>query len=155
MLKGQEIVKNRKQIIEWLNRAAAAELQAAYRYLYLSHVASGMHGREVAENFAKMAQSEWGHVSAMMKRIVQLGGRPFERLSDAEKLSYSKLPAPPKDVTDWKKMLKDGIGAEQDAIEFYRGIMGDIHEDPVTLHLIRETLEDEVEDEHELASLLE
>ncbi len=67
MLKGQEIVKNRKQIIEWLNRAAAAELQAAYRYLYLSHVASGMHGREVAENFAKMAQSEWGHVSAMIE----------------------------------------------------------------------------------------
>src|SRR5574341_40620 len=98
MLKGQEIVKNRKQIIEWLNRAAAAELQAAYRYLYLSHVASGMHGREVAKEFGKMAQSEWGHVSAMMKRIVQLGGRPFERLSEAEKLSYSKLPAPPKDA---------------------------------------------------------
>jgi len=155
MLKGQEIVKNRKQTIEWLNRAAAAELQAAYRYLYLAHVASGLHGREVGKEFEKMAQSEWAHVSAMMKRIVQLGGRPFERLSDAEKLSYHKLTAPPKDPTDWKKMLKDGIAAEQDAIEFYRGIMGDIHEDPVTLHLIRETLEDEVEDEHELASLLE
>ena len=155
MLKGQEIVKNRKQTIEALNRAAAAELQAAYRYLYLSHVATGMHGREVAENFAKMAQSEWGHVAAFLKRIVQLGGKPFESLSEAEKLSYSKLPPAPKDPTDWKRMLKDGIQAEQDAIEFYRGMMGDVHEDPVTLHLIRETLEDEVEDEHELASLLE
>jgi ferritin-like protein len=154
MLKGQEIVKNRKQIIEWLNRAAAAELQAAYRYLYLSHVATGMQAARWRKTSPRW-RSRMGHVSAMMKRIVQLGGRPFERLSDAEKLSYSKLPAPPKDPTDWKRMLKDGIGAEQDAIEFYRGIMGDIHEDPVTLHLIRETLEDEVEDEHELASLLE
>lgn len=155
MLRGQEIVKNRNDIIKELNRAAAAELQAAYRYLYLSHTATGMHGREVAERFEEMAKSEWEHVGAFMKRIVQLGGMPFQKLGDAEKLSFSRYLLPPKDPANWKQMLKDSIQGEREAIDFYRGLMEKVHEDPITLHLLREALEDEVEDEHELASLLE
>ncbi|MFQ5662657.1 MAG: ferritin-like domain-containing protein [Terriglobia bacterium] len=155
MLKGQQIVKNRSEIIKELNRAAAAELQAAYRYLYLSHYAAGMHGREVAERFAEMAKHEWEHVSTFMKRIVQLGGTPFQKVSEAEKLSYGRYLLPPKDPTDWKRMLKESVQSEQEAIQFYSDLMEKVHSDPVTLHLVRETLEDEVEDEHELASLLE
>ncbi|MCI0402350.1 MAG: ferritin, partial [Acidobacteria bacterium] len=135
---------------------AAAELQAAYRYLYLSQVASSMHGREVAENFEKMAGSEWTHVGTFLKRIVQLGGKPFERLAEADKLSYGNYKAPPKVDTDWKKMLKDSIASEQEAIEFYNDLLERVRDtDPVTAHIVREALEDEVEDEHELASLLE
>ncbi|MBI4467110.1 MAG: hypothetical protein HY656_06775, partial [Acidobacteria bacterium] len=119
MLKGQEIVKNRAEIIKDLNRAAAAELQAAYRYLYLSKYATGMHGREVAEKFAAMASGEWGHVSTFLERIVQLGGRPFEKLADADKLSFTKYLLPPKDAADWKRMLKDSLEGERAAIEFY------------------------------------
>lgn len=155
MLKGQQIVKNRSEIIKELNRAVAAELQAAYRYLYLSHYASGMHGREVAEKFAAMAKGEWGHVSAFMERIVQLGGTPFQKLNEAEKFSFSRLLPVPKNPTDWKRMLKDSIRGEQDAIQFYFDLMEKVHGDAVTLHLVREALEDEVKDEHELASLLE
>ena len=155
MLKGQQIVKNRTEIIQELNRAVAAELQAAYRYLYLSHYAAGMHGREVAEHFAEMATAEWEHVSVFMKRIVQLGGTPFQKLSEAEKLSYARCLLSPKDPTDWKRMLKDSIQGEEEAIDFYRRLLEKVQEDPVTLHLVREALEDEVEDEHELASLLE
>jgi len=156
MLKGQEIVKNRAEIIKELNRAAAAELQAAYRYLFLSKVASGMHGREVAEEFAEMANDEWGHVATLLERIVQLGGRPFEKLTDADKLAFGKYALPPKDPTDWKRMLKDSLQSERDAIDFYHKLMQKVHtDDGVTLHLVRELLEDEVEDEHTLASLLE
>lgn len=155
MLKGQQIVKNRSEIIKELNRAAAAELLAAYRYLFLSHYASGLHGREVAGKFDEMAKHEWEHVSAFMKRIVQLGGTPFQKVSEAEKLSYGRYLLPPKDPTDWKKMLKESVQAEQDAIQFYSDLMEKVHGDPVTLHLVREVLEDEIEDEHELASLLE
>lgn len=156
MLKGQEIVKNRAEIIKDLNRAAAAELQAAYRYLFLSKVASGMHGREVAETFAEMATSEWGHVATFLDRIVQLGGRPFEKLTDADKLAFGKYSLPPKDPTDWKRMLKDSIQAEREAIDFYHKLLEKVHmNDAVTMHIVREALEDEVEDEHTLASLLE
>ena len=156
MLKGQVIVKNRMEIIKDLNRAAAAELQAAYRYLLLSKVATGMHGREVAEKFAAMAEGEWKHVSTFMERIVQLGGRPFEKLGDAEKLSYGKYLIPPKDPADWKRMLKDSVEGERAAIEFYHDLLEKVHtDDAVTMHIVREALEDEVEDEHTLASLLE
>lgn len=155
MLKGQQIVKNRSDIIKQLNRAAAAELLAAYRYLYLSHYASGLHGRQIADKFGEMAKHEWEHLSTFMERIVQLGGTPFQKISEAEKLSYSRDQVPPKDPTDWKKMVKQSIQGEQDAIEFYRDLMKTVHDDPVTNHIIREALEDEVEDEHELASLLE
>ena len=156
MLKGQEIVKNRAEIIKDLNRAAAAELLAAYRYLHLSKYATGMHGREVAEKFTAMANDEWGHVATFLDRIVQLGGRPFERVSEAEKLSYSKPMLAPKDPADWKRMIKDSLEGERDAIEFYHKLLQKIHmEDAVTMHIVREVLEDEVEDEHTLASLLD
>jgi len=156
MLKGQEIVKNRAEIIKDLNRAAAAELLAAYRYLFLSKVATGMHGREVAEKFAEMATGEWGHVATFLERIVQLGGRPFEKVSEAEKLAFGKYLLPPKDATDWKRMLKDSVQGERDAIEFYHDLLEKVHtNDAVTLHIVREALEDEVEDEHTLASLLD
>ncbi|MBI4461576.1 MAG: ferritin [Acidobacteria bacterium] len=156
MLRGQEIVKNRKEIIEALNRAAAAELLAAYRYLYLSHYATGMHGREVAEKFTEMAKSEWEHVSTFVERIIQLGGVPFQKLSEAEKLAFGRYLLPPKDPTNWKQMLKDSIQGERDAIDFYYALLGKVHgTDPVTHHIVREALEDEVEDEHTLASLLD
>lgn len=156
MLKGQEIVKNRAEIIKELNRAAAVELQAAYRYLFLSKYASGMHGREVAEKFAEMANGEWGHVATFLERIVQLGGRPFDKLSDGDKLAFGRYPLPPKDATDWKRMLKDSLETERAAIEFYHDLLDKVHmKDAVTMHIVREALEDEVEDEHTLASLLE
>lgn len=155
MLKGQQIVKNRTETIKGLNRAAAAELQAAYHYRLLSVYASGLHGREVAEHFAEMANHEWQHAGSFMERIAQLGGVPFEKLSEIEKLSFGRTPRLPKDPTDWKRMLKDSVQLEREAIEFYSLLLEKVHGDPVTHHLVREALEDEVKDEHELASLLE
>lgn len=156
MLRGQEIVKNRKEIIAELNRAAAAELQAAYRYLYLSHYATSMHGREVAERFAEMAKSEWEHTSTFLERIVQLGGVPFQKLSEVDKLSYARYLPPPKDPANWKQMLKDSLEAEREAIDFYHRLAGRLWgEDPVTAHLVRHALEDEIKDEHTLACLLD
>lgn len=156
MLKGQEIVKNRADIIKELNRAAAAELAAAYRYLHLSKYASGLHGLEVAETFAEMAKGEWEHVSTFLERIVQLGGRPFDRLAEVDKLSYGKYLLPPKDATDWKRMVKDSVEGERAAIDFYHELLKKVHtDDAVTMHIVREALEDEVEDEHKLASMLE
>lgn len=155
MLKGQQIVKNRTGIIKLLNQAAAAELEAAYYYRYISHYATGLHGRQVAGTFEKMAEGEWAHVGELMERIFQLGGKPFEKISAAEKETFAKCPPLPKKANDWKAMLKAALKMEQAAIDFYRGCMDDVHEDPVTLHLLRELLEDEVEDEANVASLLE
>jgi len=156
MLKGQQIAKNRTDTIKALNKAAAAELQAAHFYRLLSLCATGMHGREIAETFAEMATHEWQHAGNFMERIVQLGGVPFQSLSEADKVSFGRAGRLPKDPTDWKRMLKDAIALEQEAIEFYHNLLLQVHmNDAVTQHLVREALEDEVKDEHELASLLE
>lgn len=156
MLKGQQIAKNRNDTIKALNKAAATELQAAHYYRLLSLCATGMHGREIAETFAEMATHEWEHAGKFMERIVQLGGVPFETLSEADKVSFGRPGRLPKDSTDWKRMLKDAIALEQEAIEFYHNLLLEVHtNDAVTHHLVREALEDEVKDEHELASLLE
>ena len=155
MLKGQQIVKNRNELIRDLNRAAAAELQAAYRYRLLSVYATGLHGREVAEKFAAMATHEWEHMGGFLERVVQLGGVPFQKLSEAEKLSFGRQYPLPKDPTDWKRMLKESVEAEAEAIEFYQDLLDRAHGDAVTQHLVREALEDEVKDEHELACLLD
>ncbi len=155
-LKGQQIAKNRSETIKALNRAAAAELQAAHYYRLLSLTATGMNGRELAEVFAEMAKGEWEHAGNFMERIVQLGGVPFETLSDADKISFGRAGRLPKDPSDWKRMLKDAIALEQEAIEFYHNLLLEVHtNDAVTHHLVREALEDEVEDEHKLATLLE
>lgn len=155
MLKGQQIVKNRAGIIKLLNQALAAELEAAYYYRYIAHYATGLHGRQVASMFSEMSESEWRHVGEIMDRIFQLGGTPFEKLSQAEKTAYGKCPPMPKKANDWKAMVNAALKMEQTAIDFYRGCMDDVHEDPVTLHLLRELLEDEVGDEDNLAALLD
>ena len=155
MLKGQQIVKNRNEIIKLLNQAAATELEAAYYYRFLSKYASGLAGRQVAEIFTTMAEGEWKHCGEFMDRIFQLGGKPFPKLVDAGKHAFSKAPSPPAKPTDWRKMVKDALKLERDAIDFYRGAMGKVHEDPVTLHLLREALEDEIEDEDNMAALLD
>lgn len=154
-LKGQQIVKNRAATIKALNRAAAAELQAAHYYRLLSVTATGLHGHEVGKMFGEMANHEWGHAGSFMERIVQLGGVPFEKLGDAEKLSFGRAPRRPKNTSDWKKMVKDALALEQEAVSFYNQLLDDVHGDAVTQHLVREALEDEVKDEHELATLLE
>jgi len=156
MLRAQEIVKNRKEVIADLNRALAAELADAYRYRFLAQWAAGLQAELVAKLFAEMSEHEWGHVGKFLKRIIQLGGRPLERLSEVEKFSFAPYKLPPKDPTNLRAMLEDSLKGEQAAIDFYAGMLRKLLEtDPVTYDIIREALADEVEDEHRLATMLE
>src|SRR3972149_2360301 len=53
--KGVEIIDlNVKELIKDLNKALAAEGLAAYRYKYLSKVASGLNSIHIVEEFEKM-----------------------------------------------------------------------------------------------------
>lgn len=155
MLRGQEIVKNRREIIADLNRALAAELADAYRYRFLALWASGLKAELLAKLFAEMSEHEWAHAGTFMKRIIQLGGRPLQRLSEVEKLSYALYKNPPRDPTNLRAMLEDSLKGEQAAIDFYASMLRKLREtDPLTYHIIRESLEDEVEDEQRLAAML-
>jgi bacterioferritin len=154
---GREIVGDRAdEIIELLNQGIAAEMNDAYRYLMLSKVASGVHSSPVAQRFAETAQDEWGHVSLLMERVVQLGGEPLASPSDAGHRSYTPYKHAPKDPTDVRQMLHDSLEGERAAIGFYRELFDKTRDiDPVTADIARHALIDEIDDEDELERLLE
>ncbi len=153
MLRGQEIVKKRDEIVKALNQALAAEGLAAYRYLYLAEWMTGPAAHEARELFTKMAQDEWGHMGRLLARIAQLGGTPLISPSDWEKHSFTKYKTPPKDSSKIKQVLEDSLEDERAAISFYQELAQKTqHDDFVTFQLAGELLADEVEDEHHLAS---
>lgn len=155
MLRGQEIVKNRDEIIKALTQALAAEGLAAYRYLYLAHWMTGPAAHEATELFTKMSADEWGHLDKLLQRIIQLDGTPLMAPSDWEKHSFDKYSAPPKDPAEIKPVLKDSLESERAAISFYAELAEKTqHEDFVTFQLVSELLAHEVEDEQELHKFL-
>ncbi len=155
--KSREMVGNAaKEIIDLLNQALAAEILAAYRYLYLSKWASGIASPEIAERFEEMSKDEWGHAAAFMGRIIQLEGKPLSNLRDLEKRAYMKYHEPPDRRSDLQAMIRDSLEEERQAIEFYNALAEKVqHEDPVTYMLAATILADEAKDEEDLESLLE
>jgi bacterioferritin len=155
--KGREIVGPEVgDIVSLLNQAVAAEALAAYRYVYLSKWAAGLNSPEVAEAFHEISQEEWKHMSRLMERIIELGGRPVSRPAEWETTSYMKFYEPPKDQTDLKTMVQDSLAGERVAIQFYRDLVRKTEgKDPVTYYLAVELLADEVRDEEYFEKLLE
>lgn len=155
--KGREIVgEEAAAIVSVLNQALAAEATLAYRFLYLSKWAAGIHAPAVVEAFAEMARGEWTHMRLILERIVQLGGRPEARPSEWEPTSFLQASPPPKDPRDLKTMLEDSLAAERVAIGFYRDLVRKTEgRDDVTYWLALEILVDEVGEEERLEKLLQ
>jgi bacterioferritin len=120
-------------LISELNKGVAAELHDAYRYLVLSKMASGPRAGEVSELFARTAQDEWSHLGVLIDRILQLGGRPITRPSEAEQYTYVPYKDPPEDPTDLKRMVEDSLEGERAAIRYWQALFEKTqHPDPVT-----------------------
>lgn len=155
--KGREIVgPDVGDVVARLNEAIAAEALAAYRYLYLAKWMEGIETPEVAEFFERLAGEEWGHMTRLMDRVVELGGRPLARPSEWESQSYVKYYEPPRNPRDLKPMLEESLAVERVAIEFYRDLVRKTEgKDAVTHLLAMELLADEVKDEEYLEGLLE
>src|SRR5205807_7975996 len=66
-------VKKEPTLLDDLNQALAGETLAAFRYLYLSKIASGISSLPLSKLFKEMADGEWDHASRFMERIIQLG----------------------------------------------------------------------------------
>src|SRR6516225_8855674 len=70
-------VKKEGTLLDDLNQALAGETLLAFRYLYLSKIATGISSLPLSKLFKEMADGEWGHASQFMERIIQLGGIPI------------------------------------------------------------------------------
>lgn len=143
-----------KELIEMLNKALADEWYAFYQYWAGSKVAKGPMRPSVQEELEEHAKEEMGHANMLAERIVQLGGTPLID-PDGWKIANCKYDAP-KDP-DVRAILKQNIEAERCAIGVYHKILEKVKlgNDPVTFHMIRKILQDEVEHEQELEDLQE
>ena len=153
---GREVVGPEvNKIIDLLNQAIAAEVNDAYRYLLLSHLAEGIHSGPVVRIFAQAAQHEWGHVAKLMERVTQLNGEPMAAPSDAGERFLRRVQAAAEGPLDPSDHARGQFGRERAAIRFYRKLFDLTQEsDPVTADLARAALADEIEDEDEFERLL-
>jgi len=153
--KGREIVKvNVDKLVEHLNKAYADEWLAYYQYWLGARLAVGPMRGAVAMELEEHAKEELEHAEKLSKRILELGGTPVLSPEEWYKMTNCGYEAPKDPYVE--KLLEQNIKGEQCAIEVYNKLLEFTKDgDPVTWRLVLEILEDEIEHEFELQSLLE
>lgn len=156
--KGREIVEKNgikaDELITMLNKAYADEWLAYYQYWVGAKVAAGVPKAEVIAEMEEHAGEELKHADLLAERIIQLGGTPLLDPKDWLKESGCGYIAP-KDPKV-KTLIKQNIDAERCAIATYQKIFDFVKgKDPVTTHIVRHILQEEVEHEQDLEDLLE
>ncbi len=153
--RGIEIVNmDVNRVIELLNKAFADEWLAYYQYWLGAKVVAGPMKEAAIAELIEHANDELRHADMVANRIIQLGGEPLispKQWFDATNCGYEE----PKDYFV-KKILEQNIKGEQCAISVYNDIIKEVSQkDHVTYNLALQILEDEVEHEEDLQSLLE
>ena len=153
--RGREIVgEHLDRVLELLNRAFADEWLAYYQYWIGAKVVEGPMKDAVIAELMQHAADELRHADMVSNRIIQLGGTP---LTTPEKwLEWTNCGYDAPDNPFVEKILEQNISGEQCAISTYNSIIEEIGlKDPVTYNIAVQILEDEVEHEEDLQSLLE
>ncbi len=153
--RGIEIVKmDVDRVISLLNKAFADEWLAYYQYWMGARVVAGPMKEAVITELNEHAQDELRHAEMVANRIIQLGGEPLitpQKWFEETNCGYDA----PADYFV-QKILEQNIKGEQCAINVYNDIINEVmSKDHVTYNLALQILEDEVEHEEDLQSLLE
>jgi bacterioferritin len=143
-----------KKLIELLNKAYADEWLAHYQYWIGAKIVKGpMRGVAVSE-LEEHAQEEYEHANMLAERIIQLGGTPLLN----PKGWYEETNCGYDDPLDpsVQKIIEQNLEGERCAIDVYNELIKTIrNKDDVTQKLIVDILEDELEHEEDLQSILE
>lgn len=155
-MKGREIVARAgvdvDTLIKVLNQAYCDEWLAYYQYWVGAKVACGPHAHLLIPELEEHAAEELEHAQKLAKRITELGGTPI--LSPAQWMEESTCGFLTPSNPDALAILAQNIQGERCAIEVYNRILERLKgRDPVTGHLIRSILADEIEHEEELEAL--
>lgn len=155
-MKAQELVKraglNVDALVKELNSAYCDELLAFYQYWIGAKIAQGKMFKIIAGELAEHANEELKHADKLAKRIIELGGTPAISPDLWLKESTCGYLAP--ENPDAAVLLDQNIQSERCAIEVYQRLLEMVAgKDPVTEHLVREILEDELEHEQDLEDL--
>ncbi len=154
-IRGISIVKmNVEELLQLLNKALSDEWLAYYQYWVGSKVVKGPMKDAVIAELTLHATEELAHAELLTTRIIQLGGTPVLNPADWSKLTNCGYDAPEDPFVE--KVLQQNIKGEQCAISVYNQLLDITREgDPVTYNVILQILQDEVEHEEDLQSLLE
>jgi len=153
--RGIEIVNmDVNRVLELLNKAFADEWLAYYQYWLGAKVVAGPMKEAAIAELIEHANDELRHADMVANRIIQLGGEPVM----SPKLWFELTNCGYDQPSDYfvKKILEQNIKGEQCAINVYNDIIKEVSQkDHVTYNLALQILEDEVEHEEDLQSLLE
>ena len=153
--RGIEIVgMDVNELLELLNRAYCDEWLAYYQYWIGAKIVAGPMKDAVISELEQHATEELNHALMLTNRIIQLGGTPINKPEDWYKLTNCGYNAP--DDPYVKVILQQNIEGEQCAISTYQKLMQKTQmADPVTYNMVLQIIEQEVEHEEDLQSLLE
>ena len=133
------------KLLDMLNRAIAAELQASIQYMWQHVQWKGVEHFTVTEELKKIAVDEMKHSEKIAERLWYLGAKPTTQ------------PAPIFVGDKLEEMLNFDVKAEVEAITLYKEIMQVAEkEGDVATKEIFEEIEEEEEEHHDFfTSLLE
>jgi bacterioferritin len=153
--RGMEIVgMDVRELIDLLNKAFVDEWFAYYQYWLGAKVVRGPMKDAVAAELLQHATEELLHADMIANRIIQLGGKPVTEPKKWYEWTGCGY-APPEDEYV-KVILSQNIDGERCAISYYNDLMNKTRDkDIVTFRMVTTILEQEVEHEEDLQSLLE
>ena len=142
---------DKDRTITILNEALATEIVCVLRYMHHYFMATGVHGRSVADEFKEHADAEREHADQIAERIQQLGGKPDFNPRSLLERSVSQY-VEGETLAD---MIKEDLIAERIVIEVYTEMIRYFaDQDPTTRVMIEGILKDEEEHANDLADLL-
>jgi bacterioferritin len=137
--------------ISILNEALATEIVCVLRYMHHYFMATGVHGKSVADEFKEHADAEREHADQIAERIQQLGGKPDFNPGSLVQRSASQYV----EGSTLADMIREDLVAERVVIEVYSDMIryfGD--NDPTTRVMVEGILKDEEEHASDLSDLL-
>ena len=145
------------ELIGKLNKAYADEWIAYFYYKHAAQMAKGLKSKILADALEKTAEEELEHATELAERIIQLGGEPINDFGKIVSMANCPKVNYPGDWGDLKGILNALIEAERCAINVYNGILNwlmNVGKDPITFHVIRHIMQEELEHEDEFETLL-
>ncbi|MBV9088247.1 MAG: hypothetical protein JO187_11055 [Acidobacteria bacterium] len=134
-----------------LNEALATEIVCVLRYMHHYFMATGVHGKSVADEFKEHADAEREHADLIAERIQQLGGKPDYNPRTLIERSASQY-IEGETLAD---MIREDLIAERMVIEVYTDMIRHFGDnDPTTRVMIEGILKDEEEHASDLTDLL-
>lgn len=142
---------DKDKAISILNEALATEIVCVLRYMHHYFMATGVHGRAVADEFKEHADAEREHADEIAERIQQLGGKPDFNPASLLQRSVSQY-VEGETLSD---MIREDLIAERMVIEVYQEMIRFFgNNDPTTRRLIEHILSEEEEHAADLSDLL-